>query len=207
MSPRRKLPVRKSTPHRKLETNAWKLVQTVNRDYVVIGLHIPPHAKTNRNRPNVINHNYAKFRTNYAIVTDTRGIRKTVYSLFGPETIRYKFGKEVKPLSKFDDDIKAICSTGIHFFNSREAAKGYNRSCHIILNIDGDRVVYDADYGTFFKVTNRYHELFKLDGMWISGTPILVGDEKVYRFETIPESIIELFPSYPRWKDDVPKLG
>ncbi len=87
--------------------------------------------KTTLLRNNVVNENYAKYRTNCANVLeikekDTGELIQSIASDYDPNFI-YKINTFLQ--SEYDDDIDNIHSTGIHFFKSYEAAFYYNRDC------------------------------------------------------------------------------
>lgn len=207
MSPRRVLPIRKNTPHRAIKTNAWKLAQTQNGKRILVGLYIPPHAKTNCDRSKIFNSNYTKFRADQAIVRWIEGNQKIAYSIH-VKNFSYELGTTVKPTVDFDDNIEEICSTGIHFFKSQEAAQNYDEQAAININSDGDTIHRCADTGKIKFVENKIHVLYFCQTRWkIMGRYSLEEmDSGTYEDGPIPKSLTNLFPSYPRWKDDCEKL-
>jgi antitoxin component YwqK of YwqJK toxin-antitoxin module len=86
--------------------------------------------KTNESRYNVKNSMYAKFRANKLLVVDImhkfndESIGKITNCSYEDKTITYKKCKTVE-VSDFDENINNICTPGIHYFKSPEAAFYY----------------------------------------------------------------------------------
>jgi antitoxin component YwqK of YwqJK toxin-antitoxin module len=100
-----------------------------NNIRVLITLIIPLRAKTNKDRPNIINPLYAKYRSNLVKVVkieDENGIEyKEAYTAFYEKKILYKLDEFIK--SEFDNNINVICGKGIHFFFNKYVAINYGR--------------------------------------------------------------------------------
>jgi hypothetical protein len=89
----------------------------------------------NESRKSVINKDMAKFRCNglNVVVIFDLELQKTVdyiihntNSWFIPETLTcYQVGLSVKP-DDFDTDLNIICSNGIHYFLTLQAALSYD---------------------------------------------------------------------------------
>jgi Family of unknown function (DUF5758)/MORN repeat variant len=84
--------------------------------------------KTNENRKGVVNPNYAKFRTDKALVIDienfhTKEKMETDISMHDQHFI-YRVGEEVN-VGNYDENTDEICAPGIHYFKTKEAAEGW----------------------------------------------------------------------------------
>jgi antitoxin component YwqK of YwqJK toxin-antitoxin module len=84
--------------------------------------------KTNENRLGVADPLHAKFRTNKALVIDienfeTKEKMKEDCSRRDPD-FEYKVGEEVK-VDDYDEDIHEVCTTGIHYFKTKETAESW----------------------------------------------------------------------------------
>src|ERR1700722_9317452 len=96
----------------------------------IIELEINPQtAKTNLDRDNVVDKNHAKFRCNKARVLKiynkfTNCEYDNVYSNHN-ELFIYEKGKDVEVLD-YDTDKNKVCTQGIHFYLTKEAAFFYN---------------------------------------------------------------------------------
>ncbi len=96
---------------------------------VFVTLEIPSDALTNIGRASVVNKAYAKFRTNKAYVTkieDQQGNQyKTATTLcYLPKKIMYRVGSIVEE-HFYDTNPENICTSGIHFFLTKQAAENY----------------------------------------------------------------------------------
>jgi len=94
----------------------------------IITLELLLESKTNEGRDDVVDPNFAKFRTNKA----------KVISIVNPQTndtmdkdcsdydrsFKYTVGQVVDE-SEYDDNINKICAAGIHYFKTYEAALSY----------------------------------------------------------------------------------
>lgn len=94
---------------------------------VLVTLLIPEGAQTNINRTNVYDARFAKFRTDKAIVLSIEGI-ETGKEYTSARSMRdcafvYNVGQTVR--SDFDRTLEDVCTSGIHFFLTRECAKFY----------------------------------------------------------------------------------
>ena len=88
-------------------------------------LKLLPDSKTNENRFDVFDPNFAKFRTNKCIVLDlTNPITNIKYkkdvSMYD-RTLKYKIGKTVK-IRFYNNNPNKICARGIHYFKTYDAA-------------------------------------------------------------------------------------
>ncbi len=121
-------PINPISPEQYLTQNRGFIAYKSAGDYIIT-LGIPNTAKTNMNRNSVVDKNYAKFRTNCADVLKIE--LKNPICEFKDQTIDsirsdhdknfiYKLNTQIK--CKFDEDINEICTTGIHFYLSRESA-------------------------------------------------------------------------------------
>ena len=99
--------------------------------------------ENNQLRPSVVDPNFAKFRTKEAVVLD-------IYDINDPNThytegytkrrnnrFHYKVGETLSE-SKYDTDVDAVCSDGIHYFLSEEAAKCYSNGATSLLDSHRD---------------------------------------------------------------------
>jgi hypothetical protein len=114
---------------------------------------------TNESRKNVINPKYAKFRANclkviliFNVNDPERQIENIESNYYYPTL--YQKGKEVHA-DKFDTNLGNICSNGIHYYRTIDAAffckylPGHVRPCPY--NFKGDWIFYDDD-GQVFQV-------------------------------------------------------
>lgn len=84
--------------------------------------------ETNENRQNIVDKNYAKYRTSEAKVLkifkksgeSTEETHESISGLYN-KNFTYKTGEIVKPNS-FDPDLGEVCSSGIHYFKTYEQA-------------------------------------------------------------------------------------
>jgi len=95
------------------ELVVWKKLQ----DNVIAKLLVPSGAKRTASLVG------RKCRAEYVKVLEIIGGEKEGYSLFNT-SFKYCVGKKVVP-NKYDDDIRVECSSGIHFFLTREEAEKY----------------------------------------------------------------------------------
>jgi hypothetical protein len=117
-------------------------------DCIVI-MEKPKNFKCNELRPGIVNKNFAKFRCNGLITVAIYNLilKKFISSLNHVLSLSFNFlytTYEVGTLTipnKYDEDISAICTSGIHYFLSLEAALGYNRGWVEDKNL----WLYDAD--------------------------------------------------------------
>jgi antitoxin component YwqK of YwqJK toxin-antitoxin module len=84
--------------------------------------------KTNEKRSGIVDPLHAKFRTDKALVIDienfeTKEKMKEDYSNRDLYFI-YRVGEEVKVVN-YNEDIHEVCTTGIHYFKTKEAAESW----------------------------------------------------------------------------------
>jgi antitoxin component YwqK of YwqJK toxin-antitoxin module len=83
--------------------------------------------KTNEMR-DIVDPNHAKFRAASAYVVDIEDFKTnkkmTEDISIHDSTFVYKVGEEVK-VDEFDEDINEVCTSGIHYFKTREAAESW----------------------------------------------------------------------------------
>ena len=147
-----------------------------NNIRVLITLIIPLSAKTNKDRPNIINPLYAKYRSNLVKVIkieDENGIEyKEAYTAFYEKKILYKLDEFIK--SDFDYNINVICGKGIHFFFNKNLALNYGRKIleqkwNSSLNLyqtfynngqikESINFIHDINYGFIKKIINLWFE-------------------------------------------------
>lgn len=110
--------------------------------------------KTNLKRSGVVNPDYAAFRCNKALVVKiynktTKEEIKCITSNFD-NIFKYKKGEEViEP--NYDENINHICSTGIHFFLTEEAANNYNYNYIYNDDKDGEYKIWDSNGNLLLK--------------------------------------------------------
>jgi hypothetical protein len=108
-------------------------------DCIVI-MEKPENFKCNELRPGIINKKFAKFRCNGLVTVAIydlklkKFITKLEHTVFKKNSLihaTYEVGILTEP-DKYDEDISAICTSGIHYFLSLEAALGYkNGNVHL----------------------------------------------------------------------------
>lgn len=91
----------------------------------IVKLLIPPWAKTNMDRTNIVNSRFAKYRCSEARVLSIDPPGPAV-SMWDGKTV-YKVGKVMRPNTYFPYSQK-VCAGGIHFFLDRERAELYELS-------------------------------------------------------------------------------
>jgi hypothetical protein len=118
--------------------------------------------KTNENRSDVFDKDHANFRANKLIVieimnVDNPSIKKDfIINKYDTIETKYEVGKDIIP-DKYDDDIKNVCSNGIHYFKTPITAYyhrsvPYNYTGHWIeWYMDGQRYE-DGEYENRMKI-------------------------------------------------------
>jgi len=102
----------------------------------IVALQLPPIEDTTLNRRGIVDKRYAKFRAKYCprvvficdLYEDAMVPKKTHYyhpSWTKPVEIVYQVGQRVEP-DMYDRDMDNICSHGIHFYLSLEAALSHD---------------------------------------------------------------------------------
>ncbi len=103
--------------------------------------------KSNESRSGIIDKNFAKFRCNGLITV-------AIYDLFGKKFINslvhtpnfrappilYVVDQLSKP-DEFEEEIEIVCSSGIHYFLSLEAALNYNYALAYIMFVKDERMI------------------------------------------------------------------
>ena len=112
------------------------------RKRLLVTLEIPQDAKTNLNRPGLIDPQHAKYRCDKALVVSIHcqqsGTEYTTgISGFWSDTVVYTKNEIVS--SEFNPDLENSCSTGIHFFIDKQTAMCY-RMCEVKWNMSGTEV-------------------------------------------------------------------
>jgi hypothetical protein len=111
----------------------------------------------NESRHSVVNKNFAKFRCNGLLVVSIFDLvsNMKLYSIIHKTKVRstrilteYKVGSIVKP-HHFDHDLEKVCTHGIHYFLSYQAAKAYNLKLGYIHT--NDYVQYDENGVVLYK--------------------------------------------------------
>lgn len=104
----------------------------------IVALQLPPREDTTLNRKGIVDKRYAKFRAKYCpqvlficdLYSDTMLCQKNhCYEPTWTKSVPivYEVGQRVEP-DKYDLNMDAICSNGIHFYLSLEAALCHNSS-------------------------------------------------------------------------------
>jgi hypothetical protein len=118
----------------------------------------PENFKCNELRSGIVNKNFAKFRCNGLITVAIYDlalkefITKLDHTLFRNRRFldaTYEVGILTEP-NKYEEDIRKICASGIHYFLSLEAALSYKDGIVQHLNKDGKIDKYD-DNGQLLK--------------------------------------------------------
>jgi antitoxin component YwqK of YwqJK toxin-antitoxin module len=82
--------------------------------------------KTNEKRSGVVDANCVKFRTDRANVVDIENFKTNEKMMEDGSIYRsnfvYRIGEEVK-VDDYDEDINEVCTSGIHYFKTRELAE------------------------------------------------------------------------------------
>ena len=150
--------------------------------------------KTNENRKNIANPQYAKYRTSKVKVlkifhmngevnnaepqmNDETQIIEQMNGLYDKNFV-YIVGKEM--LSDYDEDVNVMCSQGIHYFKTLEQAKMWN------LYSSPPSPLYTGKYIEWWDNGNKFYEKeFKdgrIEGKWIvwyeGGTTRCEGEYK-----------------------------
>ena len=137
---------------------------------------------TNEERKNIINYNFAKFRANVLYVVAIVEIDNLTtideitncanYNKGNILKIIYKINNLVFP-DKFDQNINIICTSGIHYFKTLDAAFYYNYNPQE----NTGKCYYFYPNGEFYSIANYKHG--KLSGKYISwhtnGTKLMEG--------------------------------
>lgn len=109
------------------ESYVYKLCHDISRgskecEWIVV-MQKTEKTKTNEDRKNITNKNYAKFRAStlkvieiFSVNYPSYTVKKIVTNFWGRIT-RYEVGKSVEP-NKFDENINNVCSEGIHYFKT-----------------------------------------------------------------------------------------
>lgn len=97
------------------------------RRVALVTLQLLDESKTNEMRSNVVDSEFAKYRANKALVVSIEDVLdenevKEGYSQYNP-TFLYRVGEIVE--SEFDDNTNKVCSSGIHYFKTKDQAKWY----------------------------------------------------------------------------------
>lgn len=113
----------------------YKIIMSNSKRYLIV-LEKLPNTKTNELRMNIANKKTAKFRgsifkveciidtENPNLDVEITSIRNSRDTLYATGTW-YTTGKNVEP-DEYDEDIKLVCSNGIHFFKEPEVAYFYD---------------------------------------------------------------------------------
>ena len=120
--------------------------------------------KTNENRDDIADSQYAKYRTSKAKVlkifhtNDETRVIKQVNGL-RDENFMYGVGKEIY-VADYDENVNAVCSKGIHYFKTLEQAKMWE------LNLDNyaGKLIAWHDDGTI-QCEGKYKDR-KFEGKW-----------------------------------------
>src|SRR5438128_5301429 len=101
--------------------------KSCQNDYIVV-LQKLDDSKTNEHRKDVVDARYAKFRADRLIVVriynkcNGEEIQTITNSVYSKKTITYTCN-EIVEVTDYDEDINKVCSSGIHYFKTEEAAK------------------------------------------------------------------------------------
>jgi hypothetical protein len=121
------------------ELNLMEEVYKSCGNYIVT-LKIDPSNDNNLNRP-VYDKRYAKYRCRKAFVVkiENKDIENqflpSIESDLGLPPIIYKVGQWVE--TDYDEDITKVCSSGIHFYTTREAAWYHNKMAYLTSDYSG----------------------------------------------------------------------
>ena len=147
---------------------------------VLLTLEIPQNALTNLTRSDIKNPHTAKYRCNKVkvlkIEDDDGALYNTAETLcFKGKSLTYRLGKVVEE-PEFDLDLEKVCSTGIHFFLSREVTNQYERKrpmnglfqswydngqmCEEVMYKDGK---YDGLYQNWYENCQKHEEILYKD--------------------------------------------
>ena len=135
-------------------------------DIYIIELDIDMNAITNLNRV-VKDKNYAKYRCDEAYVVKiyhkfSEHEINLIKSDFDPEFV-YITGQKVK-VEKFDQNINEVCTTGIHFYLTKEAAYYHDLDNKFITSKFNFKFKMWSDDGELNKICNYYNG--KLNGLY-----------------------------------------
>ena len=111
----------------------------------IVVLRLLPDSLTNEDRTDVLDHRFAKFRTNMAMVEDIRRINsEDQWNQFKPldeleqldeasslhrKSFKYIRGEKVSE-SSYNPDSEIVCTQGIHYFKTVEAALSWYERHH-----------------------------------------------------------------------------
>jgi hypothetical protein len=103
--------------------------------------HNKQRGETNESRTNVRDPRFATFRASKLFVTKIYSLKtdKWLYKVTNQcyeSTAKYRVGQWVKA-QKWDPQLDIVCTHGIHYFNTLEAAYVYNPLCSIFFTEDG----------------------------------------------------------------------
>ncbi len=103
----------------------------VSYKYLVVLEKPKTNFKSNENRTKVVNKNFAKFRCNGLITVaiydlyEKKFIQEIYHQVLKHE-VSYSVGKFTAP-DQYNEDIDIVCTSGIHYFLTLEAALNYRR--------------------------------------------------------------------------------
>ena len=97
----------------------------------IVTLELLKDSVTNESRPDVVDSNHAKFRTNKVKVVQIKNV-KTCESMksdnsFHDKNFKYSVGKIITEPT-FEPDLNQVCGGGIHYFKTRETALSWYHS-------------------------------------------------------------------------------
>lgn len=121
----------------------------------IITLELLPHSKTNEKRVDIVNSDYAKYRTNKALVVSIinpiTNIKLTEDRSIYDNNFVYRVG-EIVIEKYYNEDINDVCIYGIHYFKTYEAALSWYYEHHdkkdgnYIGWYDNGRKYYESNY-------------------------------------------------------------
>lgn len=117
----------------------------------IVTMRLLPDSITNEERAGVTNPNFAKFRTNkvkvVSIIDPNTMERKNKARSLCDSTFTYMVDSTI--VVHFNIDIDKVCSSGIHYFKTREAALSWYYLHHE--KIEGKHVAYNDNGGKTYK--------------------------------------------------------
>jgi len=182
--------------------------------YAIITLELLPDSKTNENRENIVNHDFAMFRTNKArvvsIVDPVTNMSMNQDSSFYDETFIYTLNKIVE-VKDYDDNIEKVKTTGIHYFKTYNAAMNFYCLSHSILTLIIPHEYYSPPkltrtfYG-YSSTGSKYWECYLKNGFieyenyWDDGFFRIDEEHEEYKYEEAEKRLDKLYSRFAKVK-------
>jgi len=168
--PRKSLRLKEKLEQKRTEHNMGRIVYKACKNSIAT-LELCSDSVTNESRKDLVNSDYAKFRTNKAKVislinpTSGKHLMSDVsrYYIIDDEPLSYVVGEYVE--TSFNPNIDVVCSSGIHYFKTYDAALSWYLQYHLDERKNGTFVMY---YDNGAKHITIPYKNGKVDGKKVS---------------------------------------